>query len=154
MILNFKRNRSAGTAAKKRSKCSLFARMPLLLAILMLSAVFCRAQTDSSGIGLKFTTSIYGNSGLLASQKDSTWYEKHLDTIKTDFVIIVDSNNFVKKVRCDFIVHKFEQERHSGIWINSLLNNRNDTFLLNNKPIEVLLYRPKDERWLLVGNSR
>lgn len=30
---------SAGTAAKKRSKCSLFARHPLLLAILLLCAV-------------------------------------------------------------------------------------------------------------------
>lgn len=37
----FNRNSSAGTAAKKRSKCSLFARLPLLLAILLLSAVFC-----------------------------------------------------------------------------------------------------------------
>jgi hypothetical protein len=38
MILQFKRNRSAGTAAQKRSKCSLLARYALLLAIPMLCA--------------------------------------------------------------------------------------------------------------------
>ena len=149
----FKRNRSAGTAAQKRSKCSLLARLPLLLAILLLSAVCCQAQitkdspiaTDSS---IKLSNYYTGS----LSIKDSTWFEKHIDTIKTYFVIIVDSNNFVKKVPCDFIVHKYEREQHSGyrLWI---YRNRNDTFLLNNIPVEVLLYRPKGEQ-MLVGNSR
>src|SRR5690348_7801923 len=40
----FNKNSSARTAAQKSSKGSLFARLPLLLAILMLSAVFCQAQ--------------------------------------------------------------------------------------------------------------
>ena len=39
---------SAGTAVKKRSKCSLFARLPRLLAIPMLCAVFCQAQISIS----------------------------------------------------------------------------------------------------------
>jgi hypothetical protein len=48
------RNSSAGTAVKKRSKCSLFARLPLLLAIPMLCAVFCQAQ--SKGVPCKIDT--------------------------------------------------------------------------------------------------
>jgi hypothetical protein len=41
MNLQFKINRSAGTAAEKRSKCSVLSGRPLLLAILMLCAVSC-----------------------------------------------------------------------------------------------------------------
>lgn len=149
------RKMSAGTAAQKRSKCSILAGRPLLLAILLLSAVFCQAQYSDTALtsthGIQFTT---GTSRADSSFfiKDSTWYEKHIDTIKTDFVIIVDSNNFVKKVRCDFIIHKYEREQHSGyrLWVD---RNRNDTFLLNGNPVEVLLYRPKGEQ-MLVGNSR
>lgn len=45
MILQFKRITSAGTAAQKTSKSSLLARLPLLLAILMLCAFSVEAQT-------------------------------------------------------------------------------------------------------------
>ena len=41
---------SAGTAAEKRSKCSLFSRLPLLLAILLLCAVSGKAQTKIGDI--------------------------------------------------------------------------------------------------------
>lgn len=42
----FNKNSSAGTAAQKSSKSSLLVRSALLLAILLLSAVYCQAQTD------------------------------------------------------------------------------------------------------------
>jgi hypothetical protein len=46
----FNRNSSAGTAAQKRSKWSLLSRLPLLLAILLLSAVCCQGQIGDSGL--------------------------------------------------------------------------------------------------------
>jgi len=39
------RNSSAGTAAQKSSKCSLIQRPAIILAMLLLCAVFCQAQT-------------------------------------------------------------------------------------------------------------
>lgn len=39
------RNSSAGTAAQKSSKCSLIQRPAIILAILLLCAVFCQGQT-------------------------------------------------------------------------------------------------------------
>lgn len=71
MILNFKRNRSAGTAAQKRSKSSLLSGLPLLLAILLLCAVSGKAQlslndsiplaTGTIGIGIsKIDSNIIG----------------------------------------------------------------------------------------------
>jgi hypothetical protein len=130
---------SAGTAAKQSSKRSLLVRSALLLAILLLSAVFCQAQitTDSTW----------------KVAADSCWWEKRIDTIQTDFVIIVDENNFVKKQKVDFIVHEYETQKCKGFVILFLTPNRNDIFLLDNKPVEVLLYRPKGQR-MLVGNSR
>jgi hypothetical protein len=120
--------------------------------ILLLFGVCCQAQITSlyKSDSIRLPLQAYTQGTL--SIKDSSWYEKHIDTIKTDFVIIVDSNNFVKKVRCNFIVHKYEQEQHSGygLWNN---RNKNDTFLLNNTPVEVLLYRPKGEQ-MLIGNSQ
>lgn len=130
----------------------------IILTIVFVSTVSCQAQLDTA---LTSTHGIYLATGITDSLlhftaiKDSVWYEKHIDTIKTDFVIIVDSNNFVKKIRCDFIVHKYEELQHSGyrLWASSFYTNRNDTFLLNNNPVEVLLYRPKGEQ-TLIGNSR
>lgn len=49
---------SAGTAAKKRSKCSLLADRPLLLAIPMLCAVFCQGQTLQGIINTDTTTTL------------------------------------------------------------------------------------------------
>lgn len=156
---------SARTADQKSFKCLLLFRHAVPLAILMLSTVFCKGQSDTLSSYLKKF-----ESNLIASEKDSagyryvphvetikdsTWYVPRIDTIKTDFVIIVDVNDFVKKVRCDFLVHKYEQKQYSGyrLWVNSFFPNRNDTFFVNNKPVEVLLYRPKGEQ-MLVGNIR
>ena len=50
MNQNFKRNRSAGTAAQRRSKCSLLAGLPLLLAILLLCAVSCKNKVQQNVI--------------------------------------------------------------------------------------------------------
>jgi len=158
MILQFKRNRSAGTTVEKRSKRSFFARLPLLLAILLLSAVFCQAQitTDSTWKQLATDSSIKFSTGLGSfSMKDSCWWTPKVDTIQTDFVITVDENNFVKKQRTDFIIHKYERKdcQYSvmGFWAQ---NTRNDIYLLDGKSVEVLLYRPKNQYGVLVGNSR
>ena len=44
------RNSSAGTAAQKSSKCSLIQRQAIILAMLLLCAVFCQAQTWEKSI--------------------------------------------------------------------------------------------------------
>ena len=123
------------------------------LIILLFVSVSCFGQKDTSNIGIGLTSGT--TSGSFYTQKDSTWYVSRTDTIKTDFAIVVDSNNFVKKVSCPFLLHKYDEFHHSdfGLWVNSFESNRNDTFMLNNKPIEVLLYKPKGEP-ILVGNSR
>lgn len=88
--------------------------------------------------------------------KDSCWWTKKVDTIPTDFVIIVDENDFVKKQRIDFIVHKYEVKdcylyNTYGLWVE---NTRNEVYLLNGEPAEILLYRQKGEnRSLVIGNS-
>jgi len=124
----------------------------IFLASILLSAVSSvRAQSDSSRI--KFITSGALSSNL--SLKDSCWWTNKVDTIQTDFVITVDENNFVKKQRTDFIVHIYEikdcQYSAMRLWPG---NTRNDIYLLNGKSVEVLLYRPKNQYGVLVGNSR
>ena len=151
---------SAGTAAQQSPKCSWFARYALLLAIPMLSAVFpCQAQitidsswkvaTDSS---IKFSSNYLSTS---LSLKDSCWWTKRIDTMQVDFVITVDENNFVKKQKADFMIHKYELKdckySANGLYFSP---KRNDIFLLDGKPVEVLLYRPKNQYGILVGNSR
>ena len=148
----FNKNSSAGTAAQKRSKCSLSARLPLLLAILMLSAVCCQAQITIND-SVATTANIKALTGL--SINDSCWYEQRNDTIKVDFVVVVDSNDFVKKKKVDFIVRKYQSKK--CLFLNTgydFLQERIDTFLLDNKPVEVLLYKTKGTNYLLLGNSR
>jgi hypothetical protein len=155
MNLQFKRNRSAGTAAEKCSKCSVLAGRPLLLAILLLSAVCCQGQITTDSTWKVATDSSINLSNSLGYLKDSCWWTTKVDTIQTDFVITVDENNFVKKQRTDFIIHKYEKKdcQYSvfGFWAQNL---RNDIYLLDGKPVEVLLYRPKNQYGVLVGNSR
>jgi hypothetical protein len=93
----------------------------------------------------------------LIVQKDSCWWTKKVDTIPTDFVITVDENNFVKKQRTDFIVHKYEVKDCSLFHIYGLWNQliRNDIYLLDGEPVEVILYKQKGEnRNLIIGNSK
>lgn len=111
----------------------------LYIGNMLLAAVFCQAQIT--------------NDSTWKVAADSCWWEKRSDTIQTDFVIIVDENNFVKKQKVDFIVHEYETQKCKGFVISFLTPNRNDIFLLDNKPVEVLLYRPKGKQ-MLVGNSR
>lgn len=106
------RKQSAGTAAQKRSISSFILRSVLLLAIPMLSAVYSvKAQQKESQLD-KVTDYIKLKSDSLSTFtfRDSCWWVKKIDTIKTDFVILIDENNFVKKQRADFIVHKYEIE--------------------------------------------
>lgn len=152
----FNKNSSAGTAAQKRSKCSLLVGRPLLLAILLLSAVFCQAQigdttwkaaTDSN---IKLSGNyLYGS----IAYKDSCRWQLRIDTVNVDFVITVDENGFVKKQKVDFIIHQYEEKQCEGVGISFYTPNRNDSFLLKREPVEVLLYRPKGQN-MLVGNSR
>lgn len=58
---------SAGTAAQKSPKSSLLARLPLLLAILMLCAVSCRTNTESKIVITKTLVSESGVFGLVGS---------------------------------------------------------------------------------------
>ena len=117
-----------------------------LLLISILSTLFCQAQTDS--LYMHLDTSYFSSSTLI---KDSCWWVTHTDTVKVDFVIIVDENNFVKKQKADYIIRKFDVKECTGI--NWYTPNRNEVFLLKNKPIEVLLYKPKG-RDMLIGNIR
>jgi len=147
---------SAGTATQKSSKCSLFVR-PLLLAMLLLSAVFCQAQIGDSTWKVATDSSIKLSSNYLSTSiayKDSCWWQPRTDTVKVDFVITVDENGFVKKQKTDFIIHQYEEKKCEGFGISFYTPNRNDTFLLNGKSVEVLLYRPKNKYGVLVGNSR
>lgn len=99
MILQFKRNRSAGTAAQKSSKSSLFARLPLLLAIPMLCAVFSsEAQTTSSindsmflsGATLSFATYgqpneyKYDTISVVLLVSDTLHYSNYTPTLNSD----------------------------------------------------------------------
>lgn len=160
---------SVGTAAQKSSKRSWLFRSALLLAIPMLSAVYSvkaqekesqldkitdyiKLKSDSITSGVTF----YSNNHRLLQIKDSCWWVNKIDTIKTEFVILIDENNFVKKQRADFIVHKYEieecQYRTNGFYMQP---KRNEVMLLNNLPVEILLYKSKRrEGMLLVGNSR
>jgi hypothetical protein len=132
-----------------------------LLLVILLCVVFCQGQPDSSYYTklhkLLNDTSWQKTSGFSSaiSYKDSCWWSNKIDTIQTDFVIIVDENNFVKKQRADFIVHKYEnkdcQYLQVGFWAQI---TRNDVYLLDGKPVEVLLYRPKNQYGVLVGNSQ
>jgi hypothetical protein len=148
----FNRNSSAGTAAEKRSKCSLLARLPLLLAILLLSAVYCQAQITIND-SLATSANIKSLTGL--SLNDSCWYESKRDTVNVDFIITIDENNFVKKEKVDYIIHKYQSKKCRFYNVGyDFSQSRIDTFLVNNKPVEILLYKPKEFNYLLVGNIR
>lgn len=77
------RKMSAGTAAQKSSKSSLFARLPLLLAIPMLSAVFCQNAksqiTFQSQSGLGFNLN---DCGTWEPQPDYYTEWESVDTLK------------------------------------------------------------------------
>lgn len=135
----------------------------LFIITLLFCSGICKGQeyhllNDSVATYHRDTTSAlmlstYGNH--FSTIKDSCWWNKKSDTIKTDFVIIVDENNFVKKERTDLIIHNYEVKdcKYSGIGLWKQ-DTRNDIYLLNGKPVEVLLYRIKDKYGTLVGNSR
>lgn len=117
-------------------------------------ASFCNAQKQKDTSGLIAGTAFSVDTTFASYLKDSCWSEHHIDTIQVDFVIIVDKNNFVKKERVPFIVDKYDIKNcKMTIWDYRKLN---ETFLLNGKPTEVLLYRRKDNLpgSLNVGNSR
>lgn len=120
---------------------------------LLLCSSICKGQSLSDSLSAYFSGS---TSSSLIVQKDSCWWTKKADTIPTDFVIIVDENNFVKKQRTDFIIHKYEIKdcslyKYFGLWNQ---NTRNDVYLLNGEAVEVLLYRQKGQnRSLVIGNS-
>lgn len=115
----------------------------------ILIALFVLLSEISFGQNIIDTSSVF--------IKDSCWNEKHIDTIPIYFVITVDSNNFVKKERADFIVDKYEMKRCKvadgfGFYAELKLN---EMFLLNGKNVEVLLYRKKEEPYsLTIGNSQ
>jgi hypothetical protein len=95
----FNKNSSAGTAAKNRSKCSLFERLPLLLAILMLSAVFsCQAQT----IDFKTDTTLFKDYHYYPLMiMDSSKRVAYLD--KDSNLVVIDSLATIKVlIQCSF----------------------------------------------------
>ena len=110
------RKMSAGTAAEKCSKCSLFARPALLLAILMLVAVFCKAQ-DSTHKGLIALNDssfklITAGSGI-SLWSGSYGYHKtgKLDTVKA-VLLITDCDNCQSKSVSAYAVR--EQSTYFG----------------------------------------
>lgn len=123
-----------------------------LLVLGLLLTNFCQAQKNKDSLKLKFLESGVYNTTTPLTFKDSCWWTKKIDTIKIDFVIVVDENNFVKKQKADFIIHEYEK-KDCTVVLTFNQPYRNDVFLLNNKPIEVLLYKPKGQNMLL-GNSR
>jgi len=135
---------SAGTAAEKRPKSSLLARSALLLAILMLVAVFCKAQ-DSHHKGLIALNDssiklITAGSGL------SIWYGSYgyhktgkMDTVKAVLLITECDNCQSKSVTAYAILEQstyfgdrmptYPPTDYSDYWaVNSYLDSRKRTF--------------------------
>lgn len=131
----------------------------LIIILLILIPLLPKAQDlDTALVSTKRLTFATGT--LIADSsfflKDSCWTVKHIDTIQVDFLITVNSNNFIKKERADYIIHKYETKvcRYTqyGFYPTP---KENEVFLLNGKPIEVLLYKLRgDFNSLMVGNSK
>lgn len=88
---------------------------------------------------------------LLLKNSCPTWVEK-VDSIKVDFAITVDANGFVRKQKAELLVRTYEADHCGSIHFYHYQKIRNDVFMLNGVPVEVLLYKPKGQQ-ILVGNS-
>lgn len=111
----------------------------------MICSFVCKGQFTKDSSDIHFTGTIASpDSASFMTIKDSCWWNKKSDTIKTDFVIIVDENNFVKKERTDLIIHNYEikdcQYSAVSFWNQ---NTKNDVYLLDGKPVEVLFIELK-----------
>lgn len=126
-------------------------RISLLLLSVLFSISICKGQSykDSSII---FSGHIL-STGSPFEAKDSCWWDKRIDTIKTDFIITVDENNFVKKYKTDFVIHEYETKNCKFTQMSFYSGGkRNEIYVVNGEQVQVLLYRPKDKYGALVGN--
>lgn len=124
----------------------------LFIISLLLCSGICKGQSLNDSLSTYYVGSV--SSSIILN--DSCWWTKKVDTILTDFVVIVDENSFVKKQRADFIIHQYEvKECNYNVLSRWMQNTRNEVYLLNGGPVEVLMYRRKgDYNNLVLGNSQ
>ena len=74
---------------------------------------------------------------------DSCWWQLKTDSIKIDYLLIADSSGLIRKQKADLLVRRYEVEQCKYRWVGNR-SLRNDVYLLNGVPVDVIHFRRKD----------
>jgi hypothetical protein len=76
------------------------------------------------------------------TMKDSCWWQKKIDSIQVDYILIADSSGSVRKQEADLLVRRYEVEQCAFV-LYPRTKVQNEVYLLNNVPVDIIYFRRK-----------